>query len=124
GDTHEALRWLKRAAESAEEAGDDVRSLSLAKAAAELRAQLEDAIGPVSDCSEQADETTLPEVARSGALPIPQPKAASSLSAPPGPGRPLPPPPSPSRPAPPPSPSRPGPRPPSAPPLPMPPPTA
>jgi hypothetical protein len=40
GDTTESLRWLKRAAESASDEGADLRSLQLAKAAAELRAKL------------------------------------------------------------------------------------
>jgi hypothetical protein len=40
GDTSESLRWLKRAAESASDEGADLRSLQLAKAAAELRAKL------------------------------------------------------------------------------------
>jgi hypothetical protein len=40
GETAESLRWLKRAAESASDEGADLRSLQLAKAAAELRAKL------------------------------------------------------------------------------------
>lgn len=40
GDTAESLRWLRRAAESASDEGADVRSLELAKAAAELRTRL------------------------------------------------------------------------------------
>jgi hypothetical protein len=36
GDKQEALKWLRRAAESAEQSGDDMRSLMLAKARAEL----------------------------------------------------------------------------------------
>lgn len=40
GDTTESLRWLRRAAESASDEGADVRSLQLAKAAAELRGKL------------------------------------------------------------------------------------
>jgi hypothetical protein len=40
GETTESLRWLKRAAESASDEGADLRSLQLAKAAAELRAKL------------------------------------------------------------------------------------
>ncbi|HKO94756.1 MAG TPA: hypothetical protein VJU61_26555 [Polyangiaceae bacterium] len=40
GETTESLRWLKRAAESASDDGADLRSLQLAKAAAELRAKL------------------------------------------------------------------------------------
>ena len=40
GESAEALRWLRRAAESAEKEGDDSRALSLARAAADLREQL------------------------------------------------------------------------------------
>lgn len=40
GETAESLRWLRRAAETASDEGADIRSLQLAKAAAELRAKL------------------------------------------------------------------------------------
>lgn len=40
GDTAESLKWLRKAAESASDEGADIRSLQLAKAAAELRAKL------------------------------------------------------------------------------------
>jgi hypothetical protein len=40
GDTAESLKWLRKAAESASDEGADLRSLQLAKAAAELRAKL------------------------------------------------------------------------------------
>src|SRR5262245_1703576 len=40
GETSESLKWLRKAAESASDEGADVRSLQLAKAAAELRAKL------------------------------------------------------------------------------------
>ncbi len=40
GDQKEAVRWLQRAATAAEEAGDDARSLALARHAAELSAQV------------------------------------------------------------------------------------
>jgi hypothetical protein len=40
GDHHEALRWLRRAAETASEEGADVRAVELAKMAADLRGQL------------------------------------------------------------------------------------
>ena len=43
GDRQEAMRWLRRAAESAGEAGDDRRALSLSRAAAELHEELESA---------------------------------------------------------------------------------
>ncbi|HMJ16668.1 MAG TPA: hypothetical protein VK524_34875, partial [Polyangiaceae bacterium] len=39
GDYPEALRWLRRAAETASEEGQDVRAVQLAKAAADLRAR-------------------------------------------------------------------------------------
>lgn len=41
GDVREALQWVRRAAESAAEAGADARSLDLAKQAAELRTLLD-----------------------------------------------------------------------------------
>jgi hypothetical protein len=41
GDTREALRWFSRAADAAEEAGDDMRALKLARAIAELRDELQ-----------------------------------------------------------------------------------
>jgi len=37
GDSREALRWLRRAAETAETEGDDMRALTLARAAADLK---------------------------------------------------------------------------------------
>jgi hypothetical protein len=40
GDTLEAVRWLRRAAESAGEAGDDVRALALSRTAADLNEEL------------------------------------------------------------------------------------
>ena len=41
GDTRDALRWLRRAAETAGEAGEDLRAVQLARAAADLTAELE-----------------------------------------------------------------------------------
>jgi len=41
GDAREAIRWLRRAAEAAEEAGDDMRSLRLARTAADITTQLD-----------------------------------------------------------------------------------
>lgn len=40
GDHHEALRWLRRAAETASEEGSDARAVELAKLAAELRSRI------------------------------------------------------------------------------------
>jgi hypothetical protein len=41
GDVREALRWLRRAAETAGALGDDLRAVGLARAAAELMAELQ-----------------------------------------------------------------------------------
>src|SRR5262245_13706844 len=40
GESNEAVRWLKRAAEHAGEEGDDTRALALARTAAELTDKL------------------------------------------------------------------------------------
>jgi hypothetical protein len=41
GEAREAVRWLRRAAQQADEAGNDLRALSLARAAADLTTLLE-----------------------------------------------------------------------------------
>src|SRR6187549_2572390 len=41
GDSREAMRWLRRAAESAGAAGDDERALSLSRVAADLHEELD-----------------------------------------------------------------------------------
>ena len=41
GELHEAVRWIRRAADAAEAAGDDMRALSLARTAADLKSSLE-----------------------------------------------------------------------------------
>jgi hypothetical protein len=51
GDRTEALRWLRRAAERAEEAGDDLRAFKIASSAADLSTALQSAPPP-----SQADE--------------------------------------------------------------------
>lgn len=48
GDGQEAMRWLRRAAESAGEAGDDERALSLSRVVADLHDELEHAPEPTS----------------------------------------------------------------------------
>ena len=48
GDGQEAMRWLRRAAESAGEAGDDERALSLSRVVADLHDELEQAPIPAS----------------------------------------------------------------------------
>jgi len=46
GQGLEAVRWIQRAAENAESAGDDLRAVALARAAADLRAELQLASEP------------------------------------------------------------------------------
>ena len=41
GDTHEAVRWLRRAAEAAGDSGNDMRAVALAQAAADLTTDLQ-----------------------------------------------------------------------------------
>ena len=48
GERLDALRWLRRAAERAEEAGDDVRSVHLARSAADLSTALQSVPPPVA----------------------------------------------------------------------------
>src|SRR5258705_13603028 len=43
GDEREAMRWLRRAAESAGDAGDDERALAFSRIAADLQEQLSSA---------------------------------------------------------------------------------
>jgi len=46
GDRMDALRWLRRAAERAEEAGDDLRAVNLARRAADLSSELQSSVPP------------------------------------------------------------------------------
>ncbi|HEX3774816.1 MAG TPA: hypothetical protein VHV51_10160 [Polyangiaceae bacterium] len=46
GDRLDALRWLRRAAERAEEAGDDARAVNLARSAADLSTELQSSMPP------------------------------------------------------------------------------
>ena len=94
GDHQEGLKWLKRAADTASEEEDDMRSLALAKAAADLRNFVEETDGPSSGAgAEGTDEgqsdddgegvaadkkRSLPVPKR--ALPKPPPPASSSSS--------------------------------------------
>jgi len=49
GDRVDALRWLRRAAERAEEAGDDTRAVKLARSAADLSTELQSTRPPGAD---------------------------------------------------------------------------
>lgn len=83
GDQKEAVRWLQRAATAAEEAGDDGRSLALARHAAELSAQ----VAPLS--TRNPDEVPRRPAGESGAPPgvrrvtsSPPPRPSASASSP------------------------------------------
>lgn len=75
GDTAEALRWLQRAAESAGDAGDDVRTLTLARTAADLNRSLRES-GKASESPAAAPESAAPR-----RLPKPPQRQNSSLPA-------------------------------------------
>ena len=54
GDRLDALRWLRRAAERADEAGDDTRAVNLARSAADLSTELQSKPPPPSHPDEAA----------------------------------------------------------------------
>ncbi len=54
GQGLESVRWIQRAAENAESTGDDLRALSLARAAADLRAEVSVASEPPGAMNEAA----------------------------------------------------------------------
>jgi hypothetical protein len=54
GQKSESVRWIQRAAESAEAAGNDLRALALARAAADLRAEVNVASEPPGSMNEAA----------------------------------------------------------------------
>lgn len=94
GDRADAVKWLRRAVESASEAQDDDRALELAKAAADIASQA----GIVQTSPPPLVAASAPPMARPSAPPpVPKPSAAPPR---PAPTRSVPPPP-PSRPAPP-----------------------
>jgi len=74
GDAEEALRWLKRAAETSSDAGNDMRALALARGAADLKS------GPNSTA---ANPTAEPPSLRKSQLPTPPSSAAKQPPPPP-----------------------------------------
>lgn len=69
GDTAESLKWLRKAAESASDEGADLRSLQLAKAAAELRARLVGASEPPRALASASGSIPPPAPGSFGAFP-------------------------------------------------------
>ncbi|HEY3664909.1 MAG TPA: hypothetical protein VGL19_02870, partial [Polyangiaceae bacterium] len=64
GERLDALRWLRRAAERAEEAGDDVRSVSLARSAADLSTELQSMPPPPAASVPPPAATSAPPTSR------------------------------------------------------------
>jgi hypothetical protein len=54
GQGLESVRWIQRAAENAESSGDDIRAVNLARAAADLRAEVNIASEPPGQMNEAA----------------------------------------------------------------------
>ena len=83
----EALRWLRRAAERAEEAGDDLRALNLARSAADLSTALQSLPPPPTS------PASVPPQAPPPPAPAPAPRLSAPPPVPPAPRPPAPPPP-------------------------------
>jgi hypothetical protein len=85
GDPREAVRWLRRAAEHAEESGNDMRALSLARTAADLATSMQSPqTVPVPPRQEPFADSTEPDALtpQRGALPKPPaPPERSSATA-------------------------------------------
>jgi hypothetical protein len=78
-DAKEAIRWLRRAAEAAEEAGDDMRALTLARTAADLTTQVEkDTPAPAAKAA-ASSPASAPRPSQAASAPRPaKPAAATS----------------------------------------------
>jgi hypothetical protein len=92
-DAKEAIRWLRRAAEAAEEAGDDVRALTLARTAADLTTQVEQEAPAPAAKTTKSSPAAAPRPAQAPAATRPAkpvasaPVAASSPAAASAPGK-------------------------------------
>ena len=81
GDGHEAMRWLRRAAESAGEAGDDERALSLSRIVADLHDELE--ATPIPASAPPPSSTPAPAASSAPAsAPFPPPPSSRSAQPP------------------------------------------
>ena len=84
GEQMEALRWLRRAAERAEESGDDMRALNLARSAADLSTALQSVPPPRGSVPPPA-----PPPARASVPPPPAPLPPRASAPPPPPPPPV-----------------------------------
>lgn len=64
----ESVRWIQRAAENAESAGNDLRAVSLARAAADLRSEVSVSLPPPGPVTEAAALAPAGPVTEAGAL--------------------------------------------------------
>jgi hypothetical protein len=90
GDPGEAVRWLRRAAEHAEESGNDMRALSLARVAAELTTDMQTAppasVAPVETAAPAPPASAPLSSSASGSRrPLPPSSRAPSPPSPPSP---------------------------------------
>lgn len=69
GDGREAVHWLRRAAESAGEAGDDARALSLSRLAADLHDELTDAESSAAPAPPSSSNRAADDAQRAASLP-------------------------------------------------------
>jgi len=92
GEQLEGLRWLRRAAERAEESGDDLRALNLARSAADLSTVLQSLPPPPASPASVPPPAPPPPRA---SVPPPAPPAPRASAPPPAPPPPAPPPPAP-----------------------------
>jgi len=76
GDRADALSWLRRAAESASDADQDVRALELAKAASELASLGDGAAGAAAPAPEPVPASAPQSTKQPSAAPPPRPKTA------------------------------------------------
>jgi len=76
GEKGDSLRWLKRAADSASDEGEDIRSVGLARSRAELRSYLD-----LSGVAAAAAATSTPAKKKPASAPPATPASASSGSA-------------------------------------------
>jgi uncharacterized membrane protein len=76
GDAGEAVRWLRRAASAAEEAGDDMRAVSLARAAADFASSETGPPPPVEAAAPAAEAAPPKPLPTAPKRPPPQPPSA------------------------------------------------
>jgi hypothetical protein len=85
GDKQEGIRWLRRAADAAERAGDDLRAVGLARTAADLASELHSEATAAEGPAEAALPHSEPAVRRVSRPPPPPPPPPSARASHPPP---------------------------------------